>query len=142
MSLIKVRGGSKGGRTLNYDAFSIKKSGLYFNSFFIKSKNFQEKKSVEIFFDSENPYIIYFEFFDENTDDGFGLIRTGRDSVSNGRTTKAKTAFSKSNVLRSLIDSPKNFEIKFSTHQNKFYAQLRPNFELRIPFTEKNKIDS
>ena len=113
----------------------ISKSGLSFNSKFIKNKDLKDMVSVGFFADDKDPYKFLFRFYEqEGLDNTLVLSKTGRGNyISYGRMVKAKEIFSKNRVLSSIqklvMKSSRTFDIKYDKFENFYYISLRPSFE-------------
>lgn len=124
-------------------------SGFSFSAAFIRNQKLEQKRSVKILRDDENPYWIGFKFFDEQfVENSVALINRQGDSgkTTAARTVKAGQLYSASPVLRSLRDADsktaRTFTMRWDVTNRLFYADLRPNFELKMPFEERNTLQS
>lgn len=122
-------------------------SGFSFSAAFIKNQKLEQKRSVKILRDETNPYWIGFKFLDEPyAENSVAVINRQGNSgkITSARTVKAGQLYSVSSVLRSLRDAEskiaRTFPIRWDLTNRLFYADLRPNFELKIPFEERNSI--
>lgn len=124
-------------------------SGFSFSAAFIKNQKLEQKRSVKILRDDANAYWIGFKFFDEQfVENSVALINRQGDSgkTTAARTVKAGQLYSASPVLRSLRDADsktaRTFSMRWDVTNRLFYADLRPNFEQKIPFEDRNKLGS
>ena len=99
------------------EALTVTGSGLAFSATFIKNNKLEQKQSIKFYQDSDNPFWLGFDFFDE---------KILPNALALNNPNKAS----------------KVFEIKKDKVNGKFYITLRPTFERSIGFAERNKIDS
>ena len=133
----------------NGETLVLTSSGFSFSAAFIKNQKLEQKRSVKILRDDENSYWLGFKFFDEQfVENSVALINRQGNS---GRTTAARTVkagqlYSASPVLRSLRDADsktaRTFSMRWDVTKRLFYADLRPNFEQKIPFEDRNTLGS
>jgi hypothetical protein len=119
------------------------KSGIFFSSTFIKSYGLEGKQSISFFEDDEDPYLLGFEFYDEQGQkDSLVLQKYGVNAV--GRTVKANLVINKSKILQSVQKDPlklnRTFEISRDSKTNLFFIILRPIFEHKISFDKRNSL--
>lgn len=130
------------------EALTVTGSGLAFSATFIKNNKLEQKQSIKFYQDSDNPFWLGFDFFDEKILPNALALQsaatTGKPKFT--RTLKATKLFTNSKILQSIRNNPnkasKVFEIKKDKVNGKFYITLRPTFERSIGFAERNKIDS
>ena len=129
------------------DVVMISNSGISFSASFIKNKELLTMLSVEFFMDDEDQYKLLFRFYDEEgLPNALALKKQGRGAVSNGRTTRAQSLFSKNRVLSSIqkLDnkSSKIFDIKFDKFNKYYFISLRPSFENFVLKTNSSSLPS
>ena len=133
----------------NGETVVLTSSGFSFSAAFIKNHKLEQKRSVKILRDDENAYWIGFKFFDEQfVENSVALINRQGNSgkTTAARSVKAGQLYSASPVLRSLRDADsktaRTFSLRWNVTNRIYYADLRPNFERKIPFEERNTLDS
>lgn len=123
------------------DTLTISKSGIFFSSQFIKKFDLSEKKSIA-FYESEDIYLIGFEFFDSKDEpDSLKITRPG-GALS--RSVGANEIINNHKVLSKIQQDPSKenrvFEIQESDEADGiFYIYLKPMFEKNLPYS---KVDS
>lgn len=120
------------------------KSGIFFSSNFIKSNQLEKKQSISFFVDDVDPYLLGFEFYDEQgIQDSLVLQKVGV-KTSVGRTVKATQLIGKSKILQRIQKDPlklnRTFEIKKENKSTIFFVILRPIFEHKIGFEKRNSL--
>jgi len=120
------------------------KSGIFFSSNFIKSNQLEKKQSISFFVDDVDPYLLGFEFYDEQgIQDSLVLQKVGT-KTSVGRTVKATQLIGKSKILQGIQKDPlklnRTFEIKKENKSTIFFVILRPIFEHKIGFEKRNSL--
>jgi len=128
------------------EVLSISKSGLYFGAEFIRANQLERKVSVSFFVDDEDPYRIGFEFYDDSgREHSLVLMNSGRDSNSRGRTVKAGEFVNKNRILLAIQKDPvktnRLFPITKERGTDIYYVCLRPSFENRVTFENRNTLD-
>jgi hypothetical protein len=129
------------------EILSINKSGLYFSAEFIKKNKLTEKQSISFFLDSDDPFKLGFEFYNNiGEQNSVVLLNSGRGNyTSNGRFVKAGELISKHKLLKTIQKDPNKenrvFQIKKSRNDDIFYIVLRPTFEIVVAFNKRNQID-
>jgi len=125
----------------------INKSGISFSAKFIKKEKLENAEGVKFFLDDEDPYFLGFIFTnDSNTPNTLSLMASGRGTkgASAGVTIKARELINKNLVLKSIINLPnkfdRTFEITFDKQRKIFFILLRPNFEVTVNWSDRNKI--
>ena len=124
----------------------INKSGISFSASFIKKEKLEAAEGVKFFVDDEDPYFLGFIFTsDSSTPNTLSLMASGRSKGgSAGVTIKAAELINKSIVLKSIQSLPnkldRTFEINFNKQEKIYSILLRPNFEVTIKWSEKNRI--
>ena len=130
------------------ETLTISKSGINFGANFISSNNLIDKKSVEFYTDSLNPYKLGFKFLDDESNSSLTLQKkTKGNSASNGRFTKAKELINKLSILKKIQESENRnnqiFEIlNDDSEDNVFFVNLKPCFENFINYEDLNMLDS
>lgn len=129
------------------ETLTLTKTGFSFSASFIKNKKLEQKKSVKVLKDDENPYWLGFIFLDEaNAPNSLTLLNKQGNSgkVSASRSIKAGQLYSKSEVLSKLRDSDlktsRRFQLQFDLTKRHYFIELRPAFERKVPFQEKHTI--
>jgi hypothetical protein len=124
----------------------INKSGISFSAKFIKKEKLETAEGVKFFVDDEDPYYLGFVFTsDSSGPNTLTLMPSGRSKGgSAGVTIKASELINKSIVLKSIQKLPnkldRTFEITFDKKQKIYSILLRPNFEITVNWSDKNKI--
>lgn len=124
----------------------INKSGLSFSASFIKKEKLESAQGVKFFVDDEDPYYLGFIFtHDSSAPNTLSLMASGRSKGgSAGVTIKAAELINKSIVLKSIQNMPnkldRTFEIAFDKKQKIYSIHLRPNFEITVNWSDKNRI--
>lgn len=124
----------------------INKSGITFSAHFIKKHELSQHKGVKFFSDDEDPYYLGFKFtMDTSGTNTLSLMASGRSKGgSAGVTLKAGELINRSTVLRSIqklkVKTDKTFEIFFDPKLDLYSVMLRPNFEITINWSDRNKI--
>jgi hypothetical protein len=124
----------------------INKSGISFSASFIKKEKLEAAEGVKFFVDDEDPYYLGFIFTtDSSAPNTLSLMASGRSKGgSAGVTIKASELINKSIVLKSIQSLPnkldRTFEISFNKQQKMYSILLRPNFEVTVKWSDKNKI--
>ena len=124
----------------------ISKSGITFSATFIKKYNLQNHLGVKFFVDDEEPYYLGFNFVNDTSEPNtLSLLASGRSKGgSAGFTIKAAELINKNAILKNIQKLPdrtdKTFEISFDKKSNLFSITLRPNFEITVSWTDKNRI--
>jgi hypothetical protein len=124
----------------------INKSGITFSATFIKKHNLQNHAGVKFFVDDEDPYYLGFNFVNDNSEPNtLSLLASGRSKGgSAGFTIKASELINKNAILKNIQKLPdkidRTFEINFDKKTNLFSIILRPNFEITVSWTDKNRI--
>ena len=124
----------------------ISKSGITFSATFIKKHNLQNHLGVKFFVDDEEPYFLGFNFVNDTSEPNtLSLLASGRSKGgSAGFTIKAAELINKNAILKNIQKLPdrtdRTFEISFDKKSNLFSITLRPNFEITVSWTDKNRI--
>ena len=124
----------------------INKSGISFSASFIKKEKLEAAEGVKFFVDDEDPYYLGFIFTsDSSAPNTLSLMASGRSKGgSAGVTIKAAELINKSIVLKSIQKMPnkldRTFEITFDKQQKIYSILLRPNFEVTVNWSDKNRI--
>ena len=124
----------------------ISKSGITFSATFIKKHNLQNHLGVKFFVDDEEPYYLGFNFVNDTSEPNtLSLLASGRSKGgSAGFTIKASELINKNAILKNIQKLPdrtdRTFEISFDKKSNLFSITLRPNFEITVSWTDKNRI--
>ena len=125
----------------------INKSGISFSASFIKKEKLEAAEGVKFFVDDVDPYFLGFVFTDDsNSPNTLSLMASGRGKkgTSAGVTIKATELINKNNVLKSIQSLPnkadRTFEISFNKQQKVYSILLRPNFEVTVKWSDKNRI--
>jgi hypothetical protein len=124
----------------------INKSGISFSASFIKKEKLEAAEGVKFFVDDEDPYYLGFVFTsDSSAPNTLSLMASGRSKGgSAGVTIKAAELINKSIVLKSIQKMPnkldRTFEITFDKQQKIYSILLRPNFEVTVNWSDKNRI--
>lgn len=124
----------------------INKSGITFSANFVKKHNLTEQLGVKFFIDDEDPYYLGFIFVQETSaPNTLSLLASGRSKgKSAGFTVKASELINKNAILKNIQKLPdkidRTFEINLNKKSNLFMIILRPNFEITIKWTDKNRI--
>jgi len=124
----------------------INKSGISFSASFIKKEKLEAAEGVKFFVDDEDPYYLGFVFTtDSSAPNTLSLMASGRSKGgSAGVTIKASELINKSIVLKSIQKLPnkldRTFEINFDKQQKIYSILLRPNFEVTVNWSDKNRI--
>lgn len=124
----------------------INKSGISFSASFIKKEKLEAAEGVKFFVDDEDPYYLGFVFTtDSSAPNTLSLMASGRSKgASAGVTIKAAELINKSIVLKSIQKLPnkldRTFEINFDKQQKIYSILLRPNFEVTVNWSDKNRI--
>ena len=124
----------------------INKSGISFSASFIKKEKLEAAEGVKFFVDDEDPYYLGFIFTsDSSAPNTLSLMASGRSKGgSAGVTIKATELINKSIVLKSIQKMPnkldRTFEIAFDKQQKIYSILLRPNFEVTVNWSDKNRI--
>ena len=124
----------------------INKSGISFSASFIKKEKLEAAEGVKFFVDDEDPYYLGFVFTsDSSAPNTLSLMASGRSKGgSAGVTIKAAELINKSIVLKSIQKMPnkldRTFEITFDKQQKLYSILLRPNFEVTVNWSDKNRI--
>jgi hypothetical protein len=124
----------------------INKSGISFSASFIKKEKLETAEGVKFFVDDEDPYYLGFVFTsDSSAPNTLSLMASGRSKGgSAGVTIKAAELINKSIVLKSIQKMPnkldRTFEIIFDKQQKIYSILLRPNFEVTVNWSDKNRI--
>ena len=125
----------------------INKSGISFSAKFIKKEKLESAEGIKFLIDDEDPYFLGFMFTDDlATPNTLSLLSSGRGKkgTSAGVTIKAQELINKNIILKSIRNLPnkfdRTFEISFNKQQKIYFILLRPNFEVSLNWSEKNKI--
>ena len=124
----------------------INKSGITFSANFIKKHKLQSHQGVKFFVDDEDPYYLGFKFTLETTEaNTLSLLASGRSKGgSAGFTIKASELINKNAILKNIQKLPekadRTFEIMFNKKNDIFSIILRPNFEISVNWSERNRI--
>lgn len=124
----------------------INKSGITFSANFIKKHDLHGHEGVKFFIDDEDPYYLGFRFTLETTEaNTLSLLASGRSKGgSAGFTIKASELINKNAILKNIQKLPekadRTFEIIFNKKDEIFSIILRPNFEISVNWSEKNRI--
>lgn len=125
----------------------INKSGISFSAKFIKKEKLESAEGIKFLIDDEDPYFLGFVFTDDSSvPNTLSLLASGRGKkgTSAGVTIKAKELINKNIILKSIQNLPnkidRTFEISFNKMQKIYFILLRPNFEVSLNWSEKNKI--
>jgi len=124
---------------------TINSTGFTFSADAIRESSLEEKNSVVILQDSEDPYIFAFKFFDEHSKDipsSLKLIHPHRKS--NGTATRqcsARGLINSSRSLKAIRDledkTERTFQFKeYDVKDSIFYIELVPSFEFALEFSE------
>jgi hypothetical protein len=124
----------------------INKSGLTFSALFIRKHDLSHHKGIKFFSDDEDPYYLGFQFtMDNSGPNTLSLMASGRSKGGTAAVTiKAAELINRSTVLKSLQKltdrADKRFEIICDSKLDLYYVMLRPNFEITISWSDRNKI--
>jgi hypothetical protein len=122
------------------ECLTISKEKFYFSSLFIVNNKLLDKNSVDFLWDDEDPYRLGFEFYDDDTG-SLSMIRNGH---SRGRNVKVQGIVKKSKILQSISLDPsktnRTFNIKKDKQSGLFVVVLRPSFEYKVTFENRNII--
>jgi hypothetical protein len=124
----------------------INKSGISFSASFIKKEKLEAAEGVKFFVDDEDPYYLGFVFTsDSSAPNTLSLMASGRSKGgSAGVTIKAAELINRNIVLKSIQKMPnkldRTFEITFDKQQKIYSILLRPNFEVTVNWSDKNRI--
>ena len=125
----------------------INKSGISFSANFMKKERLENSEGIKFFFDEDDPYFLGFLFTnDSSTPNTLSLMASGRGTkgASAGVTIKARELINKNLILKSIINLPnkldRTFEITFDKQREIYFILLRPNFEVTVNWSDKNKI--
>ena len=124
----------------------INKSGISFSANFMKKERLENAEGIKFFFDEDDPYFLGFLFTnDSSTPNTLSLMASGRSKGgSAGVTIKARELINKNLILKSIINLPnkvdRTFEIVFDKQRKIYFILLRPNFEVTVNWSDKNKI--
>ena len=124
----------------------INKSGISFSASFIKKEKLEAAEGVRFFIDDEDPYFLGFTFTtDTSAPNTLSLLASGRSKGgSAGVTIKASELINKSVILKSIQGLPnkldRTFEISYNKQQKIYSILLRPNFEVTVKWSDKNRI--
>tara|TARA_X000000368_G_C22931316_1_gene667746 strand:+ start:149 stop:814 length:666 start_codon:yes stop_codon:yes gene_type:complete len=130
-------------RQHNYDGLSFRKSGLYWNSSFIKNNRLEKHTDIVFHRDDENPYLLGFTFYHEQVAGSLSLQKSGRDNNTIGRTVKASALRKANNLIDAECRSESDpFPISYDKHNKIYFVELRPNFGNKIKFSDLNKLPS
>ena len=125
----------------------INKSGLTFSAKFIKKYKLQNSQGIKFYTDKDDPYFLGFKFTNEsNNPNTLSLLKSGRSKGgSAGFTIKASELINNNHNLKmtqSLSNkNERTFEIFLNKDSKIFYILLRPNFEIKVNFKDRNLID-
>lgn len=127
------------------EVLTISKTGLYFGAEFIRANQIEKKLSVSFFVDDEDPYRIGFEFYNEvGREHSLVLMNTG-NATNKGRTVKASEFINKNKILLAIQKDPIKTNRLFTISKERgteiYYVCLRPSFENRVTFADRNTID-
>ena len=128
-------------RQHSYPGLSFRTSGLYFNSEFITANKLENSWNVEFLRNDDNPYMLGFRFFEQETALSLTLSSSGRDKGTKGRTLKANTLRTDHKIVGvecKLASDP--FPIVWDKVERLYYVELRPNFNIRIKWNDINQI--
>jgi len=128
-------------RQYKFPGLTFRKSGLYFNSEFISVNRLEDHIAVEFYRDDEDQYRLGFNFFLDETPSSLSILRAGSDKNSNGRTVKASALRSTYGIIDAeckLSGDP--FPIQFDKFDKIFFVELKPNFNIRIKWSEIKKM--
>ena len=124
----------------------INKSGISFSASFIKKEKLEAAEGVKFFVDDEDSYYLGFVFTsDSSAPNTLSLMASGRSKGgSAGVTIKAAELINRNIVLKSIQKMPnkldRTFEITFDKQQKIYSILLRPNFEVTVNWSDKNRI--
>lgn len=124
----------------------INKSGISFSASFIKKEKLEAAEGVKFYADEQDPYYLGFVFTtDSSGPNTLSLMATGRSKGgSAGVTIKATELINKNIILKSIQRLPnkidRTFEIRFDKQQKIYFILLRPNFEVTVSWSDKNRI--
>ena len=124
----------------------VNKSGITFSAHFIKKHDLTNHKGIKFFSDDEDPYYLGFKFTKDNSGPNtLSLMASGRSKGgSAGVTLKAAELINGSTVLKSIQKlkdkTDKTFEIVFDPKLDLYSVMLRPNFEITVNWSDRNKI--
>ena len=126
------------------DVLYFNKTGIVLSSTFIQKKQLGNKQSISFYFDDDDPYILGFEFYDEQGLRDSLVLQSVGVKTAKGRTVKAIQLINKSKILKAIQRDPlkqnRTFEIKKESKSNIYYIVLRPIFEHSVSFERKNTI--
>ena len=130
-------------RQHSYQGLSFRTSGLYFNSEFMSANKLENFWHVEFLRNDDNPYMLGFKFYEEETSMSLGLSSSGRDKGTKGRTLKANSLRADHKIVGvecKLNSDP--FLIVWDKVEKLYYVELRPNFNIRIKWDDIKKISN
>lgn len=130
---------------------SVNPSGLYWSAAFVKEHDLQDYVAVKFFMDTDDPYMLGFQFLKEPSPNSLSLVASGRVKSKNGVkkvsgfSVKAQELFSNNSVLQAIAKHKdkhaRMFEITKSRNEDFFRVSFRPTFEIRVAWSEKTSID-
>jgi hypothetical protein len=120
----------------------ITKQGFYFPAAFLKEYKLEKKEGILFFLDEEDQYVIGVQFLDDSSAPGSYKISLKQF----GRRILAQNVFNANPVLLKIQanENPRlqRFPVEFDTKSNLFKIFLRPMFEFKVKWSEKNRIPS
>lgn len=120
----------------------ISKQGFYFPAAFVKEYRVEEKPAILFYLDDEDPYTIGVEFLDDPAAPGSFKLATG----SSGKRIVPSSVFNASKALQEIrdLENPllQKFPISFDKKLEIFTIALRPMFEFKFKWEQKNQIPS
>jgi hypothetical protein len=125
----------------------INKSGISFSASFMKKEKLQDAKGIKFYVDDEDPYYLGFKFkYDLEEPNTLSLLASGRGvkGASAGVTIKAAELINKNAILKNVqkmqSKQDRTFEISYDAKTSIYSILLRPNFEIVINFSDRNRI--
>lgn len=118
----------------------ISKAGFYFSAAFLKAHQLEAKEGILFYFDDEDEYRLGVQFLDDSSAPGSFKLNT----KPTGRRLQAQSVFNASPVLLKIQELENSrlqrFPVEFDSKTNIFSIFLRPTFEFKVKWAERNKI--
>lgn len=125
---------------------TINSNGFTFSAEAIRENYLEDKKSVVILADTDDPYFFAFQFFNQKSREltsAFKLNHPHGRKVSKTATRQCSSVgiINSSRALRTIIDledrSDRTFQFKeYSKEDSIYYIELRPSFEFSVEFSK------
>lgn len=130
---------------------TVNPSGLYWSAAFVREHELQDHSAVKFFMDTDDPYMLGFQFLKESAPNSLALVASGRVKSKNGVkkvsgfSVKAQELFTNNSVLQAIAKNKdkaaRMFEITKSRNEDFFRVSFRPTFEIRLAWSERSSID-